>query len=366
MSTQSGITASEELLNDFKNIKSGVLVVKVSSDSTKLVADEKFPKTNSTDLSEAFTDIHSYASGIHPHPLYIIIPVSSDSNSMANYGFISFIPDVAPIREKMLYASTKNTLITQLGSNNFKKSHVFSWTELDELTYKNFNESSESEDDGPLTQEEKLLKQVDSLQGLSLAESSNRSNNNNAYKQQLATMNTPVSSSSGSALMFKIESNLESEFKSLSQKAGSKTLITFDIDLTSEKVNLKSATEGIKILELIKQLDSSTSKQAVRPQYGLYNYSTNKLAFIYSCPSGSKVKERMVYASNKQGLINHLKGLISDEELQIDKVLEVGDLDELDLQELESTSNSDSGSSTPNQESRNGLKFTKPKGPRRR
>ncbi|CUM48339.1 unnamed protein product [Debaryomyces tyrocola] len=361
MSTQSGIVSSEELLDAFKNFKSGALVIKVSSDNTQLIVDDEFQSTE-TDTSKILLELNKYVSGIYPHPVYIIFSVSSSLNSNADYAFISFIPDVAPIREKMLYASTKNTLLTQLGSNNFSKSHTFAWTELDELSFDNFKRLSEEQEDGPLTHEEKTLKEVNSLQGLALAESSAKRNNDNAYKKKLASMHES-SSSSGGVLMFSVDSKLESEFKALSQNSGNGKLIIFGIDLKNEGMELISETTGVNSSSLVSNLKSAIETRSVHPLFALFNYSTNKFAFIYSCPSGSKVKDRMVYASNKQGLINHLRGITDSDELLIDKIFEIGDLDELEVKELDSSLNEDKDTAP---KARNGLKFTKPKGPRRR
>mmetsp|Transcript_1752 Transcript_1752/g.1904 ORF Transcript_1752/g.1904 Transcript_1752/m.1904 type:complete len:363 (+) Transcript_1752:167-1255(+) len=362
MSTQSGIVSSEELLDTFKNFKSGSLVIKVSSDNTQLIVDHEF-QSKETDVSKILLELNKYVSGIYPHPVYIILALSSTLNSNSDCAFISFIPDVAPIREKMLYASTKNTLLTQLGSNNFSKSHTFAWTELDELSFDNFKRSSEVQEDGPLTHEEKTLQEVNSLQGLTLAESGARRNTDTAYKKKLASMHESSTSASGGALMFSVDSELESEFKALPQNADNGKLIILGINLDNEGMELISSISCVKSASLVSNLESLMDKRGTRPLFALYNYSNNKYAFIYSCPSGSKVKERMVYASNKQGLINHLRGITESGELLIDKILEIGDLDELEVKELESSQNEEKDSSPT---TRNGLKFTKPKGPRRR
>lgn len=46
------------------------------------------------------------------------------------------------------------------------------------------------------------------------------------------------------------------------------------------------------------------------PRYSFFRYShrlegteQSPIVFIYTCPSGSKIKERMVYASTKQGFL---------------------------------------------------------------
>ncbi|KAI4279849.1 MAG: hypothetical protein L6R38_004909 [Xanthoria sp. 2 TBL-2021] len=51
----------------------------------------------------------------------------------------------------------------------------------------------------------------------------------------------------------------------------------------------------------------STAISDTEPRYSFYRYThdvdgqtTNSIIFIYTCPSGSKVKERMIYASFKK------------------------------------------------------------------
>ena len=51
---------------------------------------------------------------------------------------------------------------------------------------------------------------------------------------------------------------------------------------------------------------------STEPRYSFFRYSHGvedegseqaPIVFIYTCPSGSKIKERMVYASTKQGFL---------------------------------------------------------------
>ena len=105
-----------------------------------------------------------------------------------------------------------------------------------------------------------------------------------------------------------------------------KSLISFNIDTTKELLTLKSIDTQIEINQLIDTLNNHTSSR-ISPQYILYNYQIGKLAFIYSCPSGSSVKDRMIYASFKNSLINHLNQLIKstniDDDIIIDKILKL-------------------------------------------
>lgn len=351
MSTQSGITASNQVLDAFKTVKSNnsPLIIRVNKDNTELEVDPDF----SHSTSDLFLDVANYLYDTQPHSAYLVIPVNNGDDAI----FASYIPDDAPIREKMLYASTKSTLLTQLGSGNFKKPHVFAWSEIKEVSQENFDrETKVSQLDSPLTEEEKLLQQIKSLQSFSIAEL--LAKQHDGFKRQLASMHdtSPATgtgagvSTGSSGLAFKLSSELESSFKSFSKPHH---LLTFAIDLATETVNLTSSVENVSPDNLIEKLTGNTSSEA-HPQYGLYSYNPESAAFIYSCPSGSKVKERMVYASSKKNLVEYIKSNIG---FKIDKNLEVGDLDELDLREFEDQKE---------ETTTNRLKFNKPKGPRRR
>lgn len=347
MSTQSGITASPDLLKAFQSIgeqnQSDVLVVKVSQDSTQLIPDSQCPVIpNGLELEEKFNKVQQYVSLIHPQPVYIIISIGDNEHA-----FISFIPDVAHIRDKMLYASTKNTLLQQLGGHKIKKDYLFSWSEVDELSLKHFDlcRPDKLNDSGPLTEEEKYMKQINSLQDYSNVE-------NPSFSRKLTSMDN-----SSSQLLFQIDDGLEKTFETLEND---NKLILFNIDLGKELFKLVSTIENVKINSLILTLESVKTDQPT-PKFAIYNYLPSKYALIYTCPSGSKVKDRMIYASNKQGLVNHLRSLFSGKSLQLDKVLDIGDIDELEINELKPVEESSEPATA-----KAGLRFNKPKGPRRR
>lgn len=407
MSTQSGITISSQLNDAYKNLATNsALIIKISSDSTELISDQIITGSDNTTsttkditiLEPIFEKLTNQISQEFPHPSYIVISYNS------NQYFISFIPDIAPIKQKMLYASTKNSLITSLGGNKLIKK--FAWTELDELTLNYFiksidedqgfnikKEEEEEELNSLLTEDEITLQK---LNNLSLYSTTNH--HHHGFKKKLPSMTNDDGSTTGSGnadqdILYKFTPELTEQLQSIIENSSpessndndnKKSLISFNIDTTKELLTLKSIDTQIEINQLIDTLNSHTSSR-ISPQYILYNYQIGKLAFIYSCPSGSSVKDRMIYASFKNSLINHLNQLIKstniDDDIIIDKNIEVGDLDEIELSQLQESNelihdtntngnnNSSSNSLSSNNSSlssKNGLKFNKPKGPRRR
>lgn len=406
MSTQSGITISSQLNDAYKNLSTNsALIIKISSDSTELIPDQIITGSdNSTSttkditiLEPIFEKLTNQISQEFPHPSYIVISYNS------NQYFISFIPDIAPIKQKMLYASTKNSLITSLGGNKLIKK--FAWTELDELTLNYFIKSIDDDQGSNIKKEEEeelnsLLTEdeitLQKLNNLSLYSTTNH--HHHGFKKKLPSMTNDDGSTTGSGnadqdILYKFTPELTEQLQSIIENSSpessndndnKKSLISFNIDTTKELLTLKSIDTQIEINQLIDTLNNHTSSR-ISPQYILYNYQIGKLAFIYSCPSGSSVKDRMIYASFKNSLINHLNQLIKstniDDDIIIDKNIEVGDLDEIELSQLQDANelihdtntngnnNSSSNSLSSNNSSlssKNGLKFNKPKGPRRR
>ncbi|KGU15464.1 hypothetical protein MEM_02085 [Candida albicans L26] len=407
MSTQSGITISSQLNDAYKNLSTNsALIIKISSDSTELIPDQIITGSDNTTsttkditiLEPMFEKLINQISQEFPHPSYIVISYNS------NQYFISFIPDIAPIKQKMLYASTKNSLITSLGGNKLIKK--FAWTELDELTLNYFIKSIDEDQGFDIKKEEEeelnsLLTEdeitLQKLNNLSLYSTTNH-HHHHGFKKKLPSMTNDDGSTTGSGnadqdILYKFTPELTEQLQSIIENSSpessndndnKKSLISFNIDTTKELLTLKSIDTQIEINQLIDTLNNHTSSK-ISPQYILYNYQIGKLAFIYSCPSGSSVKDRMIYASFKNSLINHLNQLIKstniDDDIIIDKNIEVGDLDEIELSQLQDANelihdtntngnnNSSSNSLSSNNSSlssKNGLKFNKPKGPRRR
>jgi len=71
----------------------------------------------------------------------------------------TYVPDAAPVRQKMLFASTRLTLVRELGSEHFRET-IFATTP-GELTASGFaKHDAHSKIDAPLTEEEQSLGEV--------------------------------------------------------------------------------------------------------------------------------------------------------------------------------------------------------------
>lgn len=72
---------------------------------------------------------------------------------------VTYVPDSAPVRQKMLFASTRLTLVRELGTEHFRDT-VFVTT-AEELSERGFKKlDAHNKLDAPLTKEEKTLGEV--------------------------------------------------------------------------------------------------------------------------------------------------------------------------------------------------------------
>lgn len=315
MSNQSGIVGSENLLNQINLLceDGSSIVCMINDDSTFVEFVEKY---------ETIDSLKHYISE-NNNPQYILVRVNGQLY------FIDYIPDQCHVRHKMLYASTKGTLLRQIGSNNVSKTFMLSdISEIDPRVWNDYYSTSL-----PLTKSELINKTISEEQNQELVR----------LRHQLVSQTNGTSHN----LNFHIESD------SIPKLLTENNFLSFKININQEQVELLNKMTLASENELLEMIEIN------HPSYSLYKNNKNSLIyFIYSCPSGSKVKERMVYASNKQGFVHYLKDV---DNISITKVFEIGDPNELDLSILDN----DTFISSPSDQIKQ-LKFSRPRKPGRK
>ncbi|KAA8563768.1 hypothetical protein EYC84_011785 [Monilinia fructicola] len=255
---QSGITASQELHTAFKTF--------VSTESQRgllcTITGEKL--TPSAVLEPSTASFDNDLDLLAPHlqdkaALYIILRRYS-SNDPAPFVAITYVPDSAPVRQKMLLGEVKRKEAEEGRGMNERKSHVSSGISM------------------PATPE--------ALEAL----------------------------------------------KALSQD-GAHNLVQIKMNIAQETMELASKTQTS-----ISDLSSTISD--TEPRFSFYRYTHNHngttsspILFIYTCPSGSKIKERMIYASSSrsaQQLAESEAGLV------IEKRLEAGSPEDISQESIDS------------------------------
>lgn len=297
---QSGISASQELHEAFNGLVStpsqrGLLVTIKSESLVPLTA----LNSESPDFS---SDLSSLASHLKDNEaLYIILRRYNDASD--GYIAVTYVPNAAPVRQKMLFASTRLTLVRELGIERFRET-IFA-TEKAELTAEGFKKHDAHNDlAAPLTEEEQTLGAV--------------------KKAEAEEGRGTTGQSLASHASFKMSTSPEAMEALKNLESGSDNLVQLKIDTPTETVVLDSTTTTTP--SALSKAISSTEPRYVFFRYNPPSSSESSIIFISTCPSGSKVKERMLYAASRNAVIN----LIAPEAgVTISKKMEAGDPDEV-------------------------------------
>ena len=153
---QSGITVSQELHSAFNDLVSspsqrGIIATISNETLTPL-------HTLPASTTDFFADLPSLESHLTTNQAAYII-LRRYQNAPDGFVAVTYVPDSAPVRQKMLFASTRLTLIRDLATERFRESLFV--TELSELTKEGWAKHEASgQSKAPLTEEEQTLQGI--------------------------------------------------------------------------------------------------------------------------------------------------------------------------------------------------------------
>lgn len=99
-----------------------------------------------------------------------------------------------------------------------------------------------------------------------------------------------------------------------------------------QKINIQTETTELDSSSNTPLTSLPTTISPSEPRFSFFRHTNGSVFFIYTCPSSSKVKERMIYASSRLGVVSFAE---SEAELKIEKRLEESEPAELDLTDFE-------------------------------
>ncbi|KAI9702541.1 MAG: Twinfilin-1 [Candelina mexicana] len=278
---QSGISASKELHQAFNDLVSspGQRGLLAGIKNEQLIPLDVIT-SSSADFSSDLTSLNSLIKD--NEAAYIILRRYADSPD--GYVAVTYVPDTAPVRQKMLFAATRLTLVRELGLERFRET-LFATTKA-ELTAEGWKKHDlHGETKAPLTEEEQ------SLQDIKDAEA-DASRGTSARSHHVST---------DSKLKLLIDDDALDALKGL--KGGDHNLVQLKYNMPKETIELAGTSSA----------EAGTLANAVsesEPRYSFFRYSYHSegreespVIFIYTCPSGSKLKERMVYALGRAGIV---------------------------------------------------------------
>jgi twinfilin-like protein len=206
----------------------------------------------------------------------------------------------------MLFASTRLSLARELGIERFRET-IFA-TEARELTAEGFKRhDAHVKLEAPLTVEEQSLGEVRRAELEAGAGSG-------VKKSHLS-----------SHFSMSVADDALSALKALGQGEGGNNLVQLRIDTKTEVIELDSTTSTT-----LSALSSAISSS--EPRYSFFRFSPETIIFIYTCPSGSKIKERMLYASSRLGVTAYAE---QEAGITIAKKLEASEPGELSEEAIE-------------------------------
>ncbi|KAK0631054.1 hypothetical protein B0T17DRAFT_616625 [Bombardia bombarda] len=307
---QSGISASQELASQFNTLLASDahfgLLITIASEQL-----QPLKLLTASSAGGSFADNVSALLTPHVKPneaLYIILRRYTSSPALVA---VTFVPDTAPVRQKMLFAATRLTLVRELGSEHFRDT-IFATTPH-ELSPAGFEKhDAHVALDAPLTEEEKSLGEV------KRAEQEAGSGTGSRDIRLSKNLAVPVDDDAMAAM------------KELGDECGS-GLVMLKINESTQAIELvpSSATPS-SIPELLQAISPT------EPCFTFYRFantygggSSSPVLFFYTCPAtpGPKaIKKRMLYPLSKRAVLE-----IAEKEagIKIEKKFEVEDPSEI-------------------------------------
>jgi len=277
MSLKTKVPVSEDLLQAFQNARDNNIryfKVVINNEQFELEISEVQSGTSSID----FKLVQPVLNDTDP---CIILYREKDFQLPSPWVLIVYVPDIAPVNLKMLYASGKGSLKDGLGRNLFGKNKEFST--LDEVVWKNIQMNDIMTDPKPWSQREISLSELEEQENVSRREQ----------------MDNPQTQPSGfNTVRMPLTNNTEQALRSLSSRQVNWVQLTLGDNYEQIDTVL---TKTISDNELAQNIDFS------QPQFYLFDLGGN-IILIYCCPDeGTNIRNRMVYSTCKAGLAEQIR-----------------------------------------------------------
>ncbi|KAI8628770.1 actin depolymerizing protein [Xylariaceae sp. FL1651] len=314
---QSGISASQELVSQFNQLLSDDslfgLLATISSEAL----------TPLTTLPRSSPDFSSNLEQLTPHlkadePLYVILRRHDNAPRLIA---VTYVPDTAKVRQKMLFAATRLTLVRELGTEHFRETILA--TTADELSPAGFDRhDAHTGLDAPLTEEERTLGEVKRAE----AEAGRGTGTRDIHLS--STMNMPVRGDALDAL------------RELGKGQG-RVLVMLKINSEDEAIELvPDSSKPTSIVEAAQAISTS------EPRFTFFRYRPSRagaehkdvILFFYTNPAtpGTKaVKNRMIYPLQKRAVLAMAEkecGCVVEKKFEVEDPSEI--TEELVLEDL--------------------------------
>ena len=277
------MTISSELAAAFASAsKSGdearALFVAIEHASESLVLSSQVAGTG-----DVATDFKTAAATVDAAlPCIILFRLSDGAPS--RWVLVSYVPESAKVRDKMLYASSRDDLMMALGLDHFKGQ--YQCTEPVELSYDAMRadvDSSKASSAGAMSEVEK-----------------------SHAKAKRGERNLAVKASAMGVVPFEMEAPLRAALEGL-KEGGAVIAVEIILDTVNEKLILGPLGSDTPLAGVHEALPTD------EPRFFATQYARGAAAavpvFIYSCPDTSPVRKRMLYSTCKATVLGHAEEL---------------------------------------------------------
>ncbi|OJI99364.1 hypothetical protein ASPVEDRAFT_38791 [Aspergillus versicolor CBS 583.65] len=310
---QSGISVSQELHDAFATFASdnSIFCLPVTITSESLTPLSPIPFS----AGDAFyPSLSQLSSVLEPKtPIYLLIRrTGSGSPSLVA---LTYIPSNAGVRAKTLFASTRATLVRELGSEKFSET-IFATDEDEVVGEKAWREREAEKNGSPeagYSREDLMGDKERELDAVRKAEEAARSG---TPGRDIGIGGTFARGPSRMRIEMQVDEDAKGALQGLQQGG----LVQVAIDVPTETLKLVSSESGVDADSVQKQISESS------PRYSFYHYpDSDAVIFIYTCPSGSSIKERMLFASSRMYALQ----VAEQQGLKVSKKIEAGAPDEV-------------------------------------
>lgn len=268
MAIQANLNVSADLREKFHaaQIPEGPRTIRVNIKAETLVFHSA--KKNTGDLKADFSAIASDVTDTKP--AFYLFNKAAGTADTKSWGLVAYVPEMAAVRQRMLYASSRDDLKTKLGSSFF--AGEFYCNDKADLTFANFTyalEGSSMEQlESVMTEKEKLLKQ----EGMTA---------------------TAASAAGGMSMVpFKFKPELDVAMTKFSNN-----------EVNAVEIAVNGKTEKCHLGKLpgdatLSVLENNFPKQ---PRFFCLNFG--RKVFVFYCPDEAKVRTKMLMATCKSAVI---------------------------------------------------------------
>ncbi|CAG0890490.1 unnamed protein product [Darwinula stevensoni] len=241
-------------------------------------------------------------------PCYILYRLDRSGNSGYEWLLVSWSPDDSPIREKMLYASTKATLKKSFGSGQIKE-ELFGSTK-DDVSLQGYWQHKQNEQaPAPLSASEQELADLKKTEGHSDIGVDTK-------HQSLTGVSLPMSPNARQRLRAFRDCSLD--------------YVQLSIDLQEEMVNAENVRNASTVSAMVQEVPQDHARfHLFRFRHTYEGDYLESPVFIYSMPGYTcSIRERMLYSSCKARVLESIEKEFGIPVIKKLEVSEVGELTE--------------------------------------